>query len=85
MNEEDLRKNLATAFLLLKEKQEEISGLRNEVAALRDTLAGASPRFQEMFSERLKYWQNAGRALHAETLAQFDEMILKLRDDGKGA
>jgi hypothetical protein len=79
MNEEDLRKNLATAFVFLKEQQSELFAVENQLAAVRDVMKG-SPKFAEMFSERLEDWQNRGRAVNAGMLAKFDEIILRLRN-----
>lgn len=80
MNEEDLRRNLAAAFVQLKDQQAELFEVKNQVAALRDLLKEASPTFEQMFSARVEYWRTRGRALNAETLEQFDEIILRLRN-----
>jgi hypothetical protein len=80
MNEEELRKDLAIAFLHLREQHDELFELKNEVAAMRDLMQGLSPTFERMFSARLGEWRNHGRALNAETLLKFDEVILKLRN-----
>jgi hypothetical protein len=79
MNEEDLRKNLAMAFVFLKEQQSELFEVRNQLAAVRDVMK-SSPKFAEMFSERLEDWQNRVHDANAEMLAKFDEIILRLRD-----
>jgi hypothetical protein len=80
MNEEDLRKNLAMAFVYLKEQQSELFEVKNQLAAVRDIMREASPNFARMFSERVQDWQNQGRAGNAEMLAKFDEIILRLRN-----
>ena len=80
MDEENLRKNIATALVLLKEQQTELFALQDQVAAMRDLMKGASPNFARMFSERVAEWQNRARSLRADTSAQFDEIILRLRD-----
>jgi hypothetical protein len=64
----------------LKAQQEELFELKNQVAALRDLMKGASPTFARKFSKRVEEWGNQGRALNAEMLANFDEIILKLRN-----
>jgi hypothetical protein len=80
MNEEDLRKSLAAALLYLKEQERELFELKNQVAAMRDIMNGASPNFARMFSERVEAFRNQGGALNDRTLNLFDEMILKLRN-----
>jgi hypothetical protein len=80
MNEEDMRKSLATALLYIKEQERELSELKNQVAAMRDIMKDASPNFARMFSERVESFRSQGDALNDETLKIFDNMILKLRN-----
>ena len=85
MNEEDLRKYIATAFVYLKVQQEELFALQNQVATMRDLMKDASPKFARMFSERLEEWQIRISGESARRYAELDEIILRLRDDDKGA
>jgi len=80
MNEEDLRKNLAIAFVYLKEQQRDLFALHDQLAAVRDLMKEASPNFARMFESRVAGWQSQGRTLNDDTLSKFDEIILKLRN-----
>ena len=80
MNEEDLRKNLAMVFVYIKEQQRDLFALQNQLVAVRDLMNEASPNFARMFETRIAGWQSQGRTLNDDTLAKFDEIILKLRN-----
>jgi hypothetical protein len=80
MKEEDLRKNIAIAFVHLKEQQDELFEVKNQLVAMRDLMTEASPNFERLFSKGVAESRNRGRALNAETLARFDEIILRLRN-----
>jgi ABC-type transporter Mla subunit MlaD len=76
----DLRPFLVDVFQELKEQQSALGALMDQVAALRDVLANASPEFSRQFSERLEYWQTQGASLKAETAAAFDATIQRLKE-----
>ena len=79
-HDKDTRLLLANIFGHLKTQQAAISVVMSEVASLRDVLKKASPKFSELFSERLKYWRAQTAALNAESAAEFDAMIRKVRE-----
>ena len=82
MNEEELRENPALASVYLPLDSNKVICLLFEInfAAVRDLMKEASCNFARMLESRVAGWQSQGRTLNDDTLAKFDEIILKLRN-----
>jgi hypothetical protein len=79
MNDQEIRSMLATIFEHLKENQEALSHVMDELTSLRDVLKQASPGFTQAFDERLKYWRTQNAALRADSNRVYDATIRLLR------
>jgi hypothetical protein len=79
MTEPEIRSMLATIFEHLKENQEALSHVMDQLTSLRDVLKEASPGFSEAFDARLEYWQNLNADLRADSNRTYDATIRLLR------
>lgn len=79
MTDTEIRSMLATIFEHLKENQDGLSHVMDELTSLRDVLKEASPGFSDAFDARLRYWQNQSAVLRADSNRVYDATIRLLR------
>jgi hypothetical protein len=79
MTDVEIRSSLATIFEHLKENQDGLSHVMDQLTALRDVLKESSPNFSHAFDRRLQYWQEQNAALRADSNRVYDETIRLLR------
>lgn len=82
VNEEELRKNpaLASVYLPLDSNKVICLLFKINVPLCVTLMKEASYNFARMLESRVAGWQSQGRTLNDDTLAKFDEKILKLRN-----
>jgi ABC-type transporter Mla subunit MlaD len=79
MTDQEIRSTLATIFENLKENQDALSNVMDQLTSLRDVLKEASPGFSEAFEDRLQYWQSLNADLRADSNRTYNMTIRLLR------
>jgi hypothetical protein len=79
VNDLEIRSTLANIFVEIKENQDALSHVMDQLTSLRDVLAEASPGFAKAFESRLAYWQTLNAPLRADSNRVYDRTIQLLR------
>jgi len=80
MNEIDPFSLMATVFEHLREQENSLSNVMDELASLRDVLKETNPGFAHALESRLEYWKSRSAALRRDSNAIYDATIHLLRE-----